>query len=332
MPIYVYWGEEEFNIELAVKRLRAKVLDPDWATFNHKVLDSPSIQTLIETITTIPMGFGEVLIEVRNQNIFSRKTKGKEKEKALSVNDEKDLKLLLDLLPEISERVNLLFVIIFPRNSKRKVDKTLKTTKAVEKYGVIQQFEAFSPFKPNDVISWINDAARELKVKINHDASLHLFECCGTDLRKINTELNKLSTYVGEGNIIKLSDVKLLCSGIDNIFNLAEHWVQGKRYDSQMELAKLLDKDHPIKIIASLQSIITEWLHIKLELKYGNNSTTLAKEIGMHPFRLKKTISNLQNVPIDRLSRLKEQLTQYENKMKTGQIKAELAMEILMTM
>lgn len=330
MPTYVYSGEEEFNIELAVKKLRNKVLDPDWVTFNHKVLDSPSIQTIIETISTIPMGFGEVLVEVRNQNIFSRNTKGKEK--SLSENDEKDIKILLDMLPDLSERINLLFVIVFPRNSKRKVDKTLKTTKAVEKCGIMQHFEPFSPFKPNEVVSWINDAARELKVKINNDAAMHLFECTGTELRRINSELNKLATYVGEGNIIKITDVKLLCYSIDNIFNLAEYWVQGKRYDSQIELIKLLEKDHPIKIIATLQSIITEWLFIKLELKHGNTSSTLAREIGMHPFRLTKIISNLKNVTIERLLILKEQLTQYENKIKTGQIKPELAMEILMTM
>ena len=190
----------------------------------------------------------------------------------------------------------------------------------------------FLLLKPDEVISWITDAARELKVNINRDAAKYLYECTGTELRKINSELNKLATYVGEKNTIKLDDVKTLCSGIDNVFVLADKWVQGEKHDSLVELAKILDKDHPIRIIATLQSILSEWLNIKLELKYGQKSTNLAAELGIHQFRLKKTIERLRNVSTERLAHLKEQLTNYEYKIKAGQIKAELAMEILMTM
>ena len=143
MPTYLYWGEEDFNIELAVKRLRKKLLDPDWAAFNHKVFDSPALQTIIESASTIPMGFGDVLIEIYNQNIFSRKTK----EKKTPAVDEKHLQELLELIPELPDRINLLFVVVFPRGAKKKIDKGLKTTKTIEKHGVIQQFDAFSPFK-----------------------------------------------------------------------------------------------------------------------------------------------------------------------------------------
>lgn len=331
MPSYLYWGEEDFNMELAVKRLRKKLLDPDWADFNHKVLTNPSLLDIIETACTIPMGPGNVLIEIYNFNVFTRKSKG-QVDIIKTAQDEKLLKELIELIPELSERVHLLFILQFQRNSKKKVDKNLKTTKAIEKCGVIQAFEPFSPFQPDKVITWIVDAARELNVKINRDAASKLFECTGTELRKINSELNKLATYKGQSKTITLDDVNFLCSGIDNVFTLADRWVEGNRHSALLELRKILDKDHPVKIIATLQSILNEWLTIKLELKYGNKSTNLAQELGMHQYRLVKTIEKLRNVKPERISRLKEQLTVYENKIKTGQINAELAMEILMTM
>ena len=325
MPIYLYWGEEEFNVELAVKKLRNKVLDPDWATFNHKILIEPGIKTLIETISTVPMGFGDLLVEVHNLNLFSKKEKDKDKP------DEKIMKALFEALSNIPDRVHLLFVVLFPRNSKKKIDKGLKITKFFEQSATIQHFDSFKPWDNTKVISWLNDAAVELNVKITHDAAQKMFDTVGPELRKLNSELNKLATYVGDGKTIKINDIEELCSGIENVFVLAEKWVIGKNHDALIELKKILDKDHPIKVIATLQTIITQWMSIKLELKYGNSSNTIADSLGIHPFVLGKTIQSLRSVAPERLIHLKENLTVTENKIKTGEIEPELGMEILLT-
>jgi DNA polymerase-3 subunit delta len=334
MPTYLYWGEEEFAIELAVKKLRNKILDPDWATFNHKKLDKPELRTLNEALNTLPMGFGDVLIEVRNLNIFSKKSRKKDTEEDTSTpaSSDRDVKELLELIPELPDRINLLFVVEFPRNSKKKIDKTLKTTKTFIKHAVIQQFDSFKSWDEKKVTDWIIDAAREMNVKIEQQAAKALFENTGPELRKLNSELNKLATYAGEGKTIKKEHVMLLCSGFDNVFNLLEKWVYGNTHDALKELEKILDKDHPVKLIASLQTLLTQWLHIKLELKYGNTSTQLPQKLGIHPFVIKNAIYKIKHIPEERLSHLREQLTQYENKIKTGQLKAELALEILMTL
>ena len=47
MPVYLFWGEEEFNIENAVNDLSKQLLDPAWGTLNHKVLNEPAISDLI---------------------------------------------------------------------------------------------------------------------------------------------------------------------------------------------------------------------------------------------------------------------------------------------
>ncbi|MEW5821976.1 MAG: DNA polymerase III subunit delta [Cyanobacteriota bacterium] len=341
MPTYLYWGEEDFNIELAVKRLRAKLLDPDWVAFNHKLFDNSGVRDIVEAASTIPMGFGETLIEVHNLNLFSRKVKKKaqeqddfdfEKPSKKDEFDEKEIDNLIKLIPELPDRVNLLFVVIFPRGQKRKIDKNLKTTKTIDKYGVIQQFEAFSPFHPEKIEKWVIEAAKDYNVRISSDAARKLVECNGTELRKINSELKKLTIYKGEGNLITVDDVNELCSAIDNVFTLTNKWISAQRHDALVELQKILDKDHPVRVIATLQSLITEYLHIKLALKYGHKSTTLHKDLNMNPYRLKMIIKDLKYISDERLSHLREQLTIYENKIKTGQLNSELALEILMTM
>jgi DNA polymerase-3 subunit delta len=331
VPTYLYWGEEDFAIELAVKKLRNKVLDPDWATFNHKKFDNPSIRTINEALNTIPMGFGDCLIEIHQLNIFSKKTKGTAS-KEIPGSSDKDIQELLESIQSLPDRINLLFVVIFDRGSKRKIDKSLKTTKAFMSHAIIQQFDSFKSWDDKKVVSWIIDAAKDLNVKIDTMAATSLFETTGPELRKLNSELNKLATYKGKGNIIKKEDVEMLCSGIDNVFVLLEKWVHGDNLSALKELEKILDKDHPIKLIASLQTLLTQWLHIKLAIKYGNKSTQMAKELGIHPYVITKAIEKTRQIPIERLTYLRSKLTEYENKIKTGQLKAELSMEILMTM
>lgn len=36
MPIYFYWGEDDFTLNQAVNHLRDRVLDPAWVSFSLK--------------------------------------------------------------------------------------------------------------------------------------------------------------------------------------------------------------------------------------------------------------------------------------------------------
>lgn len=70
MPAYLYWGEEEFNLENAVKELRKSVLDENFAAINHKKLNEPEVRDLIESLQTLPMMFGNLLVEVNASKLF----------------------------------------------------------------------------------------------------------------------------------------------------------------------------------------------------------------------------------------------------------------------
>lgn len=45
MPIYLYWGEDDFTLQKAVASLRDRVLDPQWSSFNYTLLapDQPDV-------------------------------------------------------------------------------------------------------------------------------------------------------------------------------------------------------------------------------------------------------------------------------------------------
>ena len=44
MAVYFFYGEEEYNIELELKKLSSK-LNPDFKAMNYLVLDNPGLET-----------------------------------------------------------------------------------------------------------------------------------------------------------------------------------------------------------------------------------------------------------------------------------------------
>lgn len=61
MPMYFYWGNDEYRLSLAVDRLRQKVVDGAWQDFNFTKIVGLSDTQIIEGLTiamTAPFGNG----------------------------------------------------------------------------------------------------------------------------------------------------------------------------------------------------------------------------------------------------------------------------------
>ncbi|MCC3445377.1 MAG: DNA polymerase III subunit delta, partial [Microcoleus sp. PH2017_03_ELD_O_A] len=48
MPIYLFWGEDDFAIAQAVTSLRSSVLDPNWASFNYDKIIADRPDAVVE--------------------------------------------------------------------------------------------------------------------------------------------------------------------------------------------------------------------------------------------------------------------------------------------
>ena len=48
MPIYIYWGEDEFAMEKAVMELRDRILDPAWTSFNYHIFPNDGADAIIQ--------------------------------------------------------------------------------------------------------------------------------------------------------------------------------------------------------------------------------------------------------------------------------------------
>ena len=321
MPAYLYWGEEEFNLDKAVKELREKVLDENWASINHKKLSEPEISELIETLQTLPMMFGNLLVEVNASNLFLRGNK------KLSSSDSQ-MQKLFEVLEKLNDRVHLLFVCPIPRESGKKIDSTLKLTKTLQKIGKVEEFPAYKFYEDYKLVDWILKQAGSKSLKISKDSASILLANAGTDLRKLDTELEKIKTTIHPKLQVSSKDLEEMISTSENIFKLADLWIKGEKIQAIKELHKLFEKNHALRILATLQTMTRRWLRIKISSK-KHNSFDVAKLVNLPKFVVEQDMNKLKNISEEKLIELREKAVQAEYKIKTGELSAENAMEIL---
>lgn len=320
MPVYLFWGEEDYNIENAVNDLKNKILDPEWALLNHKILKQPDITTLTEALQVTPMAFGNLLVEIRSSSYFMRGNK------ALTGSDAQ-INKLVSALENINPDVYVLFICPIDRNSGRKIDSSLKIVKAIEKTGKIQPFEAFKSYQEDKLVSWIIQRANAKGCKISKDSALNLFRNTGPELRKLDSELEKLVLNAYPNKTITNESIQWLGSSYENIFTLADFWLQNKTADAMTELNKLLEKDHALRIIATLRTIIRKWLKIKIESR-NKDAFEISKIVNSHKFVVEKDLQKLKNISVERLVELGEKLVHAEYSIKSGRLEPEMSLEI----
>jgi DNA polymerase-3 subunit delta len=321
MPVYLYWGEEDYNLEYAVKEFRKKVLDPSFAVLNYRILNEPELKDLLESVQALPMMFGNLLIEVKANNIFLRGNRKVSTSDAL-------MQKLCDTLENLNPKIYLLFVCNIERESGKKFDSTIKLSKTIQKIGEIIEFPSFKSWNEDKILEWINKTASQKSVKITTNAAKHLIANIGTELRKIDAELEKAKTAVYPETTIDLSDVEEVVSSNENVFLFADYWILGKKTEAIKELHKLFEKNHPLKIIATLQTVTRKTLKIKIESKV-KNSFELSQMLNTPKFVVEKEILKLKNISLDRLFFLREKLDDIEYKIKSGKIEPELGLEML---
>ena len=61
MPVYLFWGDEDYNIELRVNKLKKSVLNNDITPLNYKKIENPNFNKLDEILRSQAMMFGNIL-------------------------------------------------------------------------------------------------------------------------------------------------------------------------------------------------------------------------------------------------------------------------------
>ncbi|MBR8828032.1 MAG: DNA polymerase III subunit delta [Gomphosphaeria aponina SAG 52.96 = DSM 107014] len=179
MPIYFFWGEDDYAIATAVKQLQKSVLDPNWLQFNYDKLFGEQPDNLMEALNlamTPVFGMGERLIWLADTTICQHCP-------------ENFFKELERTLPQILETSHLLFT------SSKKPDQRLKSAKFLAKYGQFREFSFIPPWQTDELIARVSQVAQEIGVKLTPAGTQLLAESVGNNTRQLWSELEKLKIY-----------------------------------------------------------------------------------------------------------------------------------------
>ncbi len=217
---------------------------------------------------------------------------------------------------------------IIVKNKVLKVDaKKLFTFLSKQKYA--QEFPALSNIQ---LLSFIKKEAAIYEKEMSSIAASLLINLANSDLWIITNELKKLAFY-SSSKIITEKDVKELCHGAVNedIFALTDA-LSAKNRNLAL---KLLEEQYAAGLsdeylIAMLIRQFKILLQIRSALDINSSQSEMASQLKLHPFIIKKGLSQARNFSAESLKNYLNQLINldFSNKNGLSQIKTELMLLI----
>ncbi len=299
LPVYFFYGEEEFLIAEAVEKLKRQVSDP---AFNLEILDGATLtlETLSAALRTQPLLGGDKLVVVNDFELES-----KEQDELIS--------FLKSMPPGLK--------IVFCAAS---LDKRSKLYKFFTDQCETAEFKTFAPWEQEELLSWIRQRAQAAGKKISGDAARALREISGANLRSLAGEVEKLVTYAGSRPEIGEADVlALAASGETSAFALMD-----ALRDKDLKIAQITwqalqrDKEAVFSLLGLMASQYRIMLQVKSLAGRESDPNRLARLIGGSPYYIKKCSSGLGRFTLPELRRDLALLLETGLKLKTGEDQA----------
>lgn len=295
-PIYFLMGEEPYYIDKLSDYIEQNILSEEEKGFNQTVLygRDVTIEDIVSTAKRYPMMSERQVVIVK---------------------EAQDLTKTIDKLESYVENPMPSTVLVFCYKYKT-LDKRKKMTKLLDKMGVV--YESKKLYE-NQVGEWIKRVLSGKSYAIEPKASAMLVEFLGTDLSKINNELEKLQIVLPKNSTItpKHIEENIGFSKDFNVFELRK--ALGER--NQLKAYKIAEnfaqnpKDNPMVVTTSL----VFGFFIQL-LKYhglkDKNPKNVAAVLGVNPFFLKEYDLALKNFPMKKVSQIVASLRDIDVKSK----------------
>lgn len=309
MAVYFFYGDEDFNIELEIEKMKSK-LNKDFIAMNFQTLDNPEYPELITALRTPPMMFGDMLIVINSEKYFSSQK---------NFFEDSELEDIEDALKNNPESLNIVFVVKLPRDEGKKLDSRRKLYKILSKFNT-QEFATFKTYKTAEIAAWIKNHAKKNKDLILKDDAIELLiEQIGNNLRQFDGELDKLKLLAYPEKTVTRKMVEEISISNQDLFNITELIMKNEKDKALLEFKKLTDKKHPLEILAAIQTMLRKWIIIKTKATSAS-PIEISKLTGMHEFVVKQTVTKLKNTKIADLVNLKQNLFKVECDIKSAEV------------
>ena len=289
-PIYFLMGEEPYYIDQLSDFIASTILTEEEQGFNQMVLygRDVSLDDVISQAKRFPMMAEYQVVIVKEAQDMSREI--------LAQSDDKKNKL-----EAYAENPQPSTILVFCYKYK-KLDKRKRVYKNIAKNGII--FESKRLYE-NQVGDWIRRVMQSKGYPVEPKAAHMLVEFLGTDLSKINNELEKLQLILEEGSTITPLAVEQNI-GISKDFNNFE--LQRAIGDKDVVKAHRIinyfaqnPKDNPMVVTIALLFSFFQNLLIYHGLP-SKDKASVAKALKVNPYFVSQYTDAARNYPMKKVS------------------------------
>ena len=283
-PIYFLMGEEPYYIDKLSDYIEQNVLAEEEKGFNQTVLygRDVTIEDIVATAKRYPMMAERQVVIVK---------------------EAQDLTRTIDKLESYVENPMLSTVLVFCYKYKT-LDKRKKMTKLIDKVGVVYESKKLYD---NQVGDWIKRVLSGKNYSIEPKANAMLVEFLGTDLSKINNELEKLQIILPKGSTItpKHIEENIGFSKDFNNFELLNALGSRNQLKAFQIVQYFSDNQKANPLVVTTSTIFGFFIKI---LKYhglkDRNPKNVASVLGVSPYFLKDYDLALKNYPMKKVSHI----------------------------
>ena len=293
-PIYFLMGEEPYYIDAISNYIEKNVLAEEEKGFNQMVLygRDVAIDDIVGNAKRYPMMAERQVVIVK---------------------EAQDLSRTIEKLAPYAENPQPTTVLVVNYKYK-KIDKRKALYKTIKKSGVV--FESKKLYE-NQVSEWIRRVLSGQKYSISPKAAQMLVEFLGTDLSKINNELEKLKIVLPEGTQISAEHIEENI-GISKDYNNFElRKAIGERNTGKA--FKIVNyfadnpKDNPMVVTVSLLfNFFSQLLHF--HGLHDKNPRNVASALKINPYFVNEYVSAARNFPMKKVSQVVATLREFDVK------------------
>ena len=293
-PIYFLMGEEAYYIDKISDFIEASVLAEEDRGFNQMVLygRDVSVDDIVGNAKRYPM-----MAEYQ----------------VIIVKEAQDLSRTIENLAKYAENPQPTTVLVVNYKYK-KIDKRKALYKTLKKTGVV--YESKKLYE-NQVADWIRRVLSPKKYTISPKAAQMLVEFLGTDLSKINNELEKLQIILPEGTQISPDHIEenIGISKDYNNFELRKAVGELNAIKAHKIVNYFADnpKDNPMVVtVLLLFNFFSQLLHFH-GLK-DKSPRSVASALKINPYFVKEYITAARNFPMRKVSAVVATLREFDVK------------------
>jgi len=301
MVIFLY-GEDSFRSQAKLKELKEKFKkEVDSSSSSIAVLEGKEVDlAYIRKVVLAPALFARERFVVFKNFLASSPSEDLQKQ-------------TIELLKKYTGKRDDNIMVFWERAGEREL---LGKSGILFKFLKKQKFsQEFKPLTAAGLQKWIMNKVVSRKTKIDRKASQLLIELVGSDIWKLNNELEKLRAYRA-GQEISFEDVRLLVAGVkdESVYYLLDLIAAKNSEGALAFLSNMLQSPDAAEAVFK----ILKWQANAIALIKGcledglKNNSQIASQTGLHQFVVKKNKAYAERMSVAEVAKLLDRTIELE--------------------